>query len=308
MIFEFLIFYHNASGINIRQTLVDVLTRVLVENYDEVDSDEVQQMVILRSERLGEETTDEAGNIVQNVLLCFALELLEETSEAQTVIEEFAEALADTSPISHVVKFEDPLLKADLARWAEEIFALEMKLRRVLTLIYLYAYQEGDPYDLLCDESSSSQPMGKERPKPEQMKAALENQFFHLTFSQYVGLNQRPEFKLPFLLENIRNTETYDSFRTELTRVPVEHEDDAVLLAGLKSKMEAIEAMRNCVAHNRRPPRRVVENYDNARPLLNQLLDNYLNQWLWREAVESESLEDEAEEESSTNRTYARDI
>jgi hypothetical protein len=130
------------------------------------------------------------------------------------------------------------------------------------------------------------------------MKAALENQFFHLTFSQYVGLNQRPKFKLPSLLENIRNIGTYDAFRTELTRVPVEHEDDAVLLAGLKSKMEAIEAMRNCVAHNRRPPRRVVENYDNANPLLNQLLDDYLDQWLWREAVESNSFEADLPDEA----------
>ena len=292
MTFEFLILYQNASNFSIREILVDVLTRALVENYDEFDPTEVQQMIILRSERLGNETTDEAGNTMQNVLLCFALDLPEETDEAQTVIEEFAEALVDTNPISHVVKFEDPLLQADLAHWAEEIFALEMKLRRVLTLIYLHAYQEGDPYNLLCDEST--QPMLKERPKPEQMKAASENQFFHLTFSQYVCLNQRPEFKLPLLLENIRNIETYDAFRTEITRVPIEREDDAILLAGLKSKMEAIEAMRNCVAHNRRPPRRVVENYDNARPLLDQLIENYLNQWLRREAVESESLDDEA--------------
>lgn len=299
MTFEFLIFYQNTLSTSIRETLVDVLTRVLLENYDEFDSEEVQQMVILRSVRLGRETTDEAGNTVQNILLCFAVELPEETNEAQTVIEEFAGALVDTNSISHVIKFEDPLLQSSLASWAEEVFALEMKLRRVLTLIYLYAYQDGDPYDLLCDESPSSQPMVKGRPNPEHMKAALENQFFHLTFSQYVELNKRPEFKLPFLLENIRNTETYEAFRTELTRVPVEHEDDAVLLAGLKSNMEAIEAMRNCVAHNRRPSRRVVQNYDNARPLLNQLLDDYLNQWLWREAVESESFEGEPENESS---------
>lgn len=53
------------------------------------------------------------------------------------------------------------------------------------------------------------------------------------------------------------------------------------------------EAMRNCVAHNRRPSRRVVENYGSARPLLNQLLDNYLSQWLCYEEIESESLESE---------------
>jgi len=53
--------------------------------------------------------------------------------------------------------------------------------------------------------------------------------------------------------------------------------------------MGAIEKMRNCVAHNRRPSRRVVEDYENARPLLNDLLDNYLNKWTWRELGEGES-------------------
>ena len=45
--------------------------------------------------------------------------------------------------------------------------------------------------------------------------------------------------------------------------------------------MEAIEAMRNCCAHNRRPSNKVEENYCNARPLLDQLLDGYLTHWAY---------------------------
>ncbi|AFZ15002.1 hypothetical protein Cri9333_4211 [Crinalium epipsammum PCC 9333] len=279
MMFEFLILYRKEPDTNIHEVLSDTLTTVLQDNLNEFESEEVQQMIILSTERLGNQSVDESGNSSQNVLLGFSLDLPNETNEPQTVVYEFAKALIDnTNPISHIVKFEDSLLQANLAHWAEEIFALEMKLRRVLTLIYLYAYQDENPFDLLCEEST--QPMVKERPKPEQMKAVLENQFFHLTFSQYVGLNQRPELKIADIVKNIKNTETYEVFRAELSRVPVEHEDDAVLLAGLKARMEAIEAMRNCVAHNRRPPRRVIENYENVQPLLNQLLDDYLNQWL----------------------------
>ena len=43
--------------------------------------------------------------------------------------------------------------------------------------------------------------------------------------------------------------------------------------------MDSIEAMRNCIAHNRRPSKRIVENYQNTRPLLDMMLDEYLNQW-----------------------------
>jgi hypothetical protein len=118
------------------------------------------------------------------------------------------------------------------------------------------------------------------------MKERRENEFFHLTFSQYIGLNRRPEFKLPDLLELIRNKEVYEGFRGELSRSPVENEDDAVFLAGLRERMDAIEAMRNCCAHSRRPSNKVEENYLNARPLLDQLLDGYLARWEWQEPVE----------------------
>lgn len=194
----------------------------------------------------------------------------------RTVVDEFAEAL-NAPPVVHLVKFDDPLIRADFARWAEEIYALEMKLRRVLTLVYLHAYQDGSPYELLREEKE--QPMNKEQSKPDYMKIQAENEFFHLTFGQYVGLNSRPEFKLAQLLGLIRSKEEYDHLRQEVTRAPVEDEDDAVLLAGLKERMDAIEDMRNCCAHSRRPSKKAIQNYDNVSPLLHQLLDDYLARW-----------------------------
>jgi len=164
--------------------------------------------------------------------------------------------------------------------------------------------KEGDPYELLREESV--QPMNKERPKAEHMKERAENQFFYLTFSQYVGLNRRPEFKLPDLLDLVRNKEAYDGFREELARAPVEDEDDAVLLAGLKERMEAIEAMRNCCAHSRRPSKNVIENYDNARPLLDQLLDGYLARWEWQEPVEEMFWDEAAREAVEDAMAHAR--
>jgi hypothetical protein len=276
MNFEFLIAYRKATDTEIEAVLAEVLAKVLEDNLNDFEPETVKGMIRLRHERAGEEADDD-GNVSRHMLLGFALDLPEETAQMQTVVAEFASALAETPPILHAVKFEDPLLRARLARYAEEIFALEMKLRRVLTVIYLHANQGGEPYDLLRDESV--QPMNKEKPMPDQMKAAAENQFFHLTFGQYIALNQRPEVKLPALLSVVRDAATYDAFREELDRAPIEHEDDAVLVAGLKERMDAIETMRNCVAHNRRPNRRAVENYDNARPLLDRMLDEYLARW-----------------------------
>jgi hypothetical protein len=75
----------------------------------------------------------------------------------------------------------------------------------------------------------------------------------------------------------IRNESTYEAFRAELLRQPVEHEDDASFLAGLRERMDSIEKMRNVVAHNRRPSQSATNDYLNALPLVNQALDDYLS-------------------------------
>jgi len=283
MIFEFLIVYRQAPDTEVVGIVRECLAKVLEDNLNEFDNDALKRMVIARVERQGEDDIDFDTGPFRRVVFGFALDLPEETASLRIVVDEFAEAL-NTAPVVHLVKFDDPLIRADLARWGDEIYALEMKLRRVLTFVYLHAYQDGDPYELLREESV--QPMNKEKPQPAHMKDRAENQFFHLTFGQYVNLNRRPEFKLPDLLALVRDKEAYEGFRDELARAPVEDEDDAVLVAGLRERMDAIEAMRNCCAHSRRPSKKVEENYINASPLLHQLLDGYLARWEWQEPVE----------------------
>lgn len=307
MIFEFVVVYRREEGMSIHDILTDRIGRVLADNLNEVDSNTLRRIIGISFERNISQSNGEAVSPEHQILLSFTIDLPDETESIRTVVDEFADEL-QTSPIEHVVKFEDPLLHQELAQYAQEIFALEMKLRRVLSVIYLSAYQGNDPYDLLREEAA--RPMAKEQPTPAQMQAAIENQFFHLTFSQYVGLNRRPDItKVPSLVELIRVKETYEALRSELERVPVGDEDDAVFIAGLKERMEAIEAMRNCVAHNRRPSKRIVDNYVNVLPELEMSLDDIISQWsqvvedemFWdtearkavEQAMESASWEDE---------------
>ena len=278
MTFEFLVACRLLPTTDIEQLLTELLDRVLENNGVELPEGIIAEMVQLRHERPGGEVADDNGQMNRHMLIGFSLELPEDTKSIQSVIEEFAEALPDTGPIFHAVKFEDPLLKDELAERATEIFTIEMKLRRVLSLIYLHAYQDdNDPFDLLQDETV--QILQRERPRPEQMEAAIENQFFHLLFSQYINLNTRADPLLPSILDFIRNSEQYDVLRAKILRNPIEHEKDAEFLTSLKSLMDPIESMRNCVAHNRRPSRSVIDNYPNARRELEERLNEYLTQW-----------------------------
>ena len=278
MTFEFLIACRPEPDTNIQKILTDLFAEVLENNSYVFEEDAIADMIQFRHERFGGEIADDDGITTHHKLIGFALEPLDEIEFIRKVVDEFVISLPDTSPIFHVVKFEDPLLRTELAVYAKEIFALEMKLRRVLSLIYLHAYQDKEAaFDLLCDEKIN--PSGQTKPDMEQMKSAIENQFFHLTFSQYINLNQCTELKLPDILQSIRNTEKYDTFRTEIRRVPVEQEEDAEFLASLKDLMDPIERMRNCVAHNRRPTQRITDNYPTARLDLEKHIDKYLEKW-----------------------------
>ena len=276
MTFEFIITCQTITSIDVQELLTEQLIEALDTNGNEYDEGAVGQMIQLRHKRRSdeEETTPQT-------IIGFTVELLEGTESPREVIDSFASSLSGIDPILHMVKFEDPLLQEELAEYAPKIFALEMKLRRVLSIIYLHAYPGGKPYNLLKDEKE--QPRTKEPPTPDEMKEVSENQFFHLTFSQYISLNQRPPIKHADLLELINDFEQYDAFRAEIVRArnldPISNKDDANLLASLKKLMDSIEKMRNCVAHNRRPFPKLTTNYGTAISELENQLDQYLERW-----------------------------
>ena len=93
---------------------------------------------------------------------------------------------------------------------------------------------------------------------------------------QYVNLNQRPEPQLRDILKAIENAEQYDAFRAKICRIPVEDEVDADLITNIKKLINPIENMRNCVAHNRKPTNRIIDNYRSALLKLDERLNQYL--------------------------------
>jgi len=256
-----------------------------MDNLNEFDFDAVNAMIQVNYERKAEDR--------KNVVLGFSLELPEETQSTRIVIDEFADELRAT-PVAHVVKFEDPLLHDELAKRSEELYRLELKLRRVLTAIYLQARRE-KPYELLREDVVK--PQTKNPPTVKDMVPVAENEFFHLTFRQYGELNQRPDINdASAMLQLIKAHGTYAALCVELARQPIEHADDAGFLASLTDSMPAIETMRNCVAHFRRPPQELTIRYLTDLPQVNEALNQFLTRlrYTWYdETNDGESVEDE---------------
>lgn len=204
-----------------------------------------------------------------------AADFLESFEAALSSPETDDEEEEDSAKVLHILKFGNPLLKRQLANYADELFGLEMGLREALSAVFLIQYGD-DVYDLLREVTVKV--ASKEKPMEAQMKVALENEFFHLLFSQYTQLNEgEAPTNVSQLLEVIGTAQDFEAFRRKITRHPIEDENHRDFIASLKERMDAIEKLRNCVAHNRAIPNRARENYEKARIELNQRTTEFLD-------------------------------
>ena len=266
MIFEFLITCDKTPETDIRQIIAESLTQA--------SSDFDESMVQVRHERSVSDASGDNGNTIVG----FTLDLPEYATSDQ--ITDFTEKLLESSLVFHIVKFEDPLLRQYLSERGDEIFALEMKLRRILSLLYLNAYRLVGPFDLLHGDRVNPQQEG--RLAEERMEQHSENQLFFIEFSDYARLNSLPDTRIATILSIISVSDEYSKFRDEIMRLsrrPVEDTEDINLFANIRRVIEPIVKMRNCMAHNRRPTPDEIREYDRDRRQLEDMLNEYLARW-----------------------------
>ncbi|HML76217.1 MAG TPA: hypothetical protein PKB02_17135 [Anaerohalosphaeraceae bacterium] len=174
------------------------------------------------------------------------------------------------SGIVHLLKLYDPYLKACNKIYADEIFEIEMRLREALSFVFIDEYKR-NYYNLLRD--ISIKPLDDNQ--TEQFQSQWENEFFYLLFSHYSRLNERKiPNKVTDLIQIVEQTTDYQSFRQMLTSKPIQNETYSDFLASLKTLVDPIEKLRNCIAHNRTIPQRIINDYETAKEeLLEKIKD-----------------------------------
>lgn len=277
MRFEFLMVCHPEKANS--DFLRELLSEALTESYDEVTDEELENTVHLSLSRSAPDAKDETGQAVNRTLCGFDLELPDETPSLQLVIENFTTSLTDTPGVEHVLKFyDDHLLNQNLA-YMRELFGLEMKLRKVLSLIYLGTHCN-TPYDLLKDDVESVRKSSDQKLQPDQLRKLWENEFFHLLFSQYGTLNKRKlSGKMEDMVELLRQTDKFEVFQREMTRIPIEDEADADFIVSLKELLNPVEKLRNSVAHNRTSSQKLKDDYQKAQEAFEERLEEFLRRF-----------------------------
>ncbi len=289
---DFLAVCHNSLQ---RDALVKVLTQSLdiaygehIESYgdDSISfaAEDVAEMIAVNL--LRQVFTSDGEALLKNIY-GFSLELGIETEGltakevgdalkyTEDIIKRFAELLRDEEKVLHVVKFYDDVLLEQNLEMMREVFRIEMKLRQVISLIYLAAPRRSSFYSLLEKDKISLQ---KSAPKDEKGYAEVcENEFYHLTFSQYTALNARREVtQQKELIEIVAQARNFEELQARLLDNPINDEKDADLLASIRELLARIDDFRNCVAHNRKVTEELSAFYTAARPTFEENLDDYL--------------------------------
>ncbi len=198
------------------------------------------------------------------------------------VIKEFGDSLSDDENIEAVFKyFDEPMLRKhkDLG---DEIFELEMRLREILSFIFIDTYKE-DHYNLLREIDVKIQPLDKKsRPTEEYFKKYLENEFFFLLFKDYIHIGDVKKIGPGDLIDMIANSNDYEELKQNIQNRGIVKEEYQDLIASIKENIEPIEILRNCIAHNRAYSDNNITNYEWAKEGLKEAIDSF-----WRK-MESE--------------------
>lgn len=188
-------------------------------------------------------------------------------------LESFTDKMKEDVHIFTLIKFHDETRFEDYLNFYREIAELEMQLREILSCIFCCEYSE-DFYNLL-EEYKVNFPNGK--PKKEELQKRLENQFFYLTFSNYLTLDKPKEINHVKDINTIlERSESFKDFRKNLCNRGIKNEKHLDFLAAIKQDLGTIEGVRNAVAHNRTISSTKLGHYTTAK---DHLIEKFQEFW-----------------------------
>ena len=196
-----------------------------------------------------------------------------------TFLESFAGKIKDDEHIFILIKFHDETRFESYLNFYKEIANLEMNLREILSCIFYYEYSE-DIYNLF-EECEVNFPL--DAPKQEELQKRLENQFFYLTFSNYLTIDKPKEIKKVKDINTIlESSNSYEDFRKNICNRGIKNEKHLDFLAAIKKDLQTIESVRNAVAHNRTISTTKLGYYETAKSHLKEKFQEF-----WEETAEA---------------------
>lgn len=263
--------------------LIELLTEMLKSALASVDDEPLADEVLEQQITIRYTQTREDGRWACG----FSIEFDSVEERIEDLINNFSEFVADYTAdctddrIKHLLKLNDPQLQHTLRKYGKEIFEIEMKLREALSLIFIDSYGK-DFYDLLNENKVDP----RSPPSAKEMSESYENQFFFLTFRDYIQINNLWQPNLSRIKEYIEQAEDLADLKRLITpKNPITKTEYVDFLESLESRVDSIEKLRNCVAHNRSIPDEIIEDYEMAKEPLLESINGFLEEQTNHEVI-----------------------
>lgn len=255
---------------NIESILFDAINEAYENLYIEKFEDELKSIYKIKYNFQLDNSKSIAG---------FEIDIDEISAENYDIfLESFTNKIKNDKHIFTLIKFHDETRFEDYLNFYRDIAELEMQLREILSCIFCCEYSE-DFYNLL-GEYEVNFPEGK--PKQEELQMRLENQFFYLTFSNYLKLDQPKEIRQVKEINIIlKSSDSFEGFRDKLCNRGIKNEKHLDFIAAIKKDLQTIEEVRNAVAHNRTISSTKLGHYDTAKGHLKEKFQEF-----WEEIAE----------------------
>jgi len=104
----------------------------------------------------------------------------------------------------------------------------------------------------------------------------LENEFFHLLFSDYVKLDKPKILKQDDLFIIAEMSSNFEDFKSNILRRGVAKKGYLDFINSIKEDMNNLEKVRNCVAHNRTPSGDDIYNYNISKEAIENKISEFL--------------------------------
>jgi len=200
---------------------------------------------------------------------------LDTEKNSKELIQEFGDHLNNDDNIKVVFKYSDELMFENHKNYVKDIFELEMKLREVISFIFIDTYKE-NYYDLLNEMKIAIKPVNKNQKADETYyKSHFENEFFFLLFSDYIHVNDLKDLNQSDLMDMIINSNDYDELKQKIQTRGITKKEYQDFIASIKENLRPIEDLRNCIAHNRSFTDNILENYNQAKDNLNTIVNDF---------------------------------
>lgn len=179
-----------------------------------------------------------------------------------------------TKNVLNILKLSDSSQFEKGQNYRSEIYQIEMSLRQITHYILTYNNRNIKLSDIFKDFNIT---FWKEGWKEASAKQHFENELYHIPFGDYVKFEEPKQIEDKQLLKVLYTSTTFEEFRGYLGNRLLGEERHRAFFSSIKQDMDAIERMRNIIAHNRSIDTDIEEDYKKSRDKLNNQIVLFWN-------------------------------